>query len=135
MLLHPLHGQAHGEDAEIVLTWDFSAELPPSAYYVVSVAYSHLQETWYDEIPWTREKSWVLTQHKYLLDLCDDGWFWWSVQVFHQTGVDADSNPVGVAISSLSEVRSVRWVRAEPGSMPGPGTAPAQPTTPKPPTP
>ena len=131
VLLAPIDGHAVSQDAEIVLVWQPIAGLPADAYYEVTVAYLHLGDTWYDEVPWTRETSWTLSDHSYLLGLSDDGWYRWSVQAMRQTGADADGNPVGVALSAPSEVWTVRWMVAGAG---GGGTNPVVPPPP-PPTP
>ena len=111
-----------------MLSWQPLAGLPASGQYVVTVSYIHLGATWYDKVPWTRETSWTLSDHSYLLDLSDDGWFQWSVQAMLQTGVDSQGDPVGVALSPPSEVWSLRWMRATDG---GP-SSPATPTVPPP---
>jgi hypothetical protein len=122
-LLTPSERQDFQEDAEVVLTWQPVGELPADAYYEITVAYSHLGETWYDEVPWTQDTSWVLSEHQYLLELSDDGQFRWSVQVVRQTGVDDNGSPVGVPLSSPSEMRTLLWRRAG-GSPKGTPTAP-----------
>jgi hypothetical protein len=111
-LLAPADRQEFQEDAEIVLQWEPVGELPADAYYAITVAYSHFGETWHDEVPWTRETSWTLSEHAYLLDLADNGWFEWSVQVMRQTGEDADGKPTGVPLSRTSEVRMLVWNRS-----------------------
>jgi hypothetical protein len=94
---------------EIVLTWQPVPGLPADAYYVVTVAYSHNGETWYDDIPWTRETTWTLSDHGYLLNLSDDGRFVWSVQVVRQTGLSAGGSPEGEPLSDPSRRRMVIW--------------------------
>jgi hypothetical protein len=91
------------------------------------VTYLHAGETWKDDIPWTRETSWMLSGHGYLLDLSDDGRFQWSVQVVQQTGTDADGKTTGIPRSPSSEVRTLIWMRPlSPGQRPG-GTPPPPP--------
>ena len=131
----PLDGHAYSRDAQIDLVWEFSAELPADAYYVLWVAYTHAGETWYDDVPWTRDTSWQLSEHRYLLDLSDDGWFWWSVQVYRQTGVDTHDRPVGEPISPASQERAVRWASTDGGPSVTPGRTPFVPPTPEPPPP
>lgn len=129
VLLAPLDRQEFQEDAEIVLRWEPVGELPADAYYAITVRYSHFGETWQDDVPWTRATSWALTEHAYLLDLADNGWFEWSVQVMRQTGEDADGRPTGVALSAPSEVRMLVWNRRPTGgggNSPG-GTPPVPP--------
>jgi hypothetical protein len=137
VLVAPPDGHAYSRDAQVILAWEFSAELPADAYYVLRVAYTHAGETWYDDVPWTRDTSWTLSEHRYLLDLCDDGWFWWSVQVYRQTGMNADGKPVGVPMSPASQVWAVRWAAGTESGGPGaePGRTPFAPATPEPPPP
>ncbi len=123
-LLSPLDGQDFSEYAEVVLAWKPVGELPADAYYAITVAYSHEGDTWYDEVPWTRDTSWALSEHQYLLDLSDDGQFRWSVQVVRQTGVDADGRPMGLPLSAPSRVRTLFWRRTSGG---GPETPTAPP--------
>jgi hypothetical protein len=126
VLLAPLDGQAFSQGEEIVLAWQPLAGLPSDAYYAITVAYLHLGTTWYDEVPWTRDTSWALSEHSYLPDLSDDGWFRWSVQAMRRTGVDADGKPVGLALSRASEVWTLRWLTTSDGGEP----AEPAPTTP-----
>jgi hypothetical protein len=108
------------------LAWRPVGELPPDARFVITLAYTHLGATWYDEVPWTRETSWILSEHSYLLDLSDDGQYQWLVQVVRQTGVNANGQPVGVPLSPPSEVRTLLWRRAGGGGG-GPGNTPPVP--------
>jgi hypothetical protein len=124
-LLSPVDGASFDEWAEIALTWQPVGILPQEAYYVISVSYIHSGDTWHDDTPWTKSTGWTLSEHRYLLDLSDDGFFHWSVQAFLQTGVDADGSPVGVPLSSASEERTIVW--RESSSSP--------PSTPTPPPP
>lgn len=112
VLLAPVDRQEFQEDAEILLEWEPVGELPADAHYAITVAYFHLGETWNDEVPWTRDTSWTLSEHAYLLDLADNGWFEWSVQVMRQTGEDADGRPTGVPLSPPSESRLLVWNRS-----------------------
>jgi hypothetical protein len=125
-LLAPLNGQAFSYGEEIVLAWQPLAGMPSDAYYAITVAYLHQGATWYDKVPWTRDTSWTLNEHSYLLDLSDDGWFRWSVQAMRPTGVDADGRRVGVALGPSSAVWAVRWMRPE-------SPPPTAPKTPVPP--
>jgi hypothetical protein len=127
ILLAPSDGQELAEDAEIVLTWQPVGELPAGAFYEVIVTYMHLGETWYDEVPWTRDTNWILTEHPYLLDLSDDGQFRWSVQVVRQTGVDANGNPTGIPLSAPSEEWTLIWRRASDGGAGTPAVPPPLP--------
>jgi len=119
-LSSPEDGQSFSEQDEIVLRWQSVGAVPADGYYVVTASYSHLGDTWYDEIPWLKDTSWTLSQHDYLVDLSDDGRFQWSVQVMRQTGLDADGKPTGIAISPSSETWSLTWQRA--GGPPSPAT-------------
>ena len=126
MLLSPEDGQIFSADDQVVLGWGSVGVLPRNAYYVITVTYSRLGDTWYDETPWTKNTSWGLSDHNYLIELSDDGQFQWSVQVMRQTGLDADGKPTGIAISPGSETWSLTW------QSPG---GPPQPPTPVPPPP
>lgn len=123
-LLSPADGYVFPPDAEIVLTWQSIGVLPANVYYAVTVSFSHLGDTWYDDIPWLRDTRWTFSEHDYLLDLSDDGRFLWSVQVMLRTGLDAEGNPIGRAISPSSETRSMIWQQ--------PGGAPPTPPPPPP---
>jgi hypothetical protein len=123
-LLAPEDRQDFQPDAEIVLSWEPVGELPADAFYVVSVAYLHLGETWFDDVPWTRDTSWTLSEHDYLKDLSDNDEYRWSVRVMRQTGTDAGGKPVGVPLSPSSEERLVIWKSQASG---GPGAPPPPP--------
>ena len=122
-LLGPADGREFAAEDEVVLNWQSVGTLPAEAYYVVTVAFQHLGDTWYDEIPWLRETSWTLSEHDYLVELSDDAKFLWSVQVMMRTGQDAEGNPAGVAISPSSETRTLLWHRPT-GSVPTPAPPP-----------
>jgi capsular exopolysaccharide synthesis family protein len=124
-LLAPPDRQDFQPNAEIVLTWEPVGELPADAFYVVSVAYIHFGETWFDDVPWSKDTSWTLTEHTYLKDLSDNDEFRWSVQVVRQTGTDAGGKPTGVPLSPKSEERLVIW-KTE-GSGGGSGVPPPLP--------
>jgi hypothetical protein len=125
-LLSPEDGRVFSAKDEIVLRWQSVGALPFDAYYVVTVAYSRLGDTWYDETPWIQDTSWTLSEHDYLVDLSDDGMFYWSVQVLRQTGLDAEGKSMGIAISPSSETWSLTWKS---------GVGPPSPPTPPPPPP
>jgi hypothetical protein len=80
-------------------------------YYAIKVTYLHSGEIWTDNVPWTKETSWNLSDHKYLWDqnLADDGRFFWSVRVMYQTSTDANGNPTGTPRSPESKVRTLIW--------------------------
>jgi hypothetical protein len=124
VLLSPADDSPFDQWAEITLAWQPVGVLPRDAYYVVSVAYSHQGDTWHDDTPWIKTTSWTLSDHRYLLDLSDDGLFRWSVQVFRQTRVDAEGKPVGVPLSAPSEVRTILWRDSSPGGGPSTPTPP-----------
>jgi capsular polysaccharide biosynthesis protein len=117
-LLTPLDRQDFGENDEVVLAWEPVGKLPVDSYYAVTVAYSHNGTTWYDDVPWTQDTSWTLSEHVYLLDLSEDGLFRWSVQVVRQTGLDAEGKPLGEPLGAPSEVRTLTWRRASSGGGP-----------------
>lgn len=108
-LLSPADGSEFTASAEVVLRWQPVETLPADGYYVVTLAYVHLGETWYDDVPWTRNTEWALSDHSYLVELSDNSEFAWSVQVVRQTGVGADGRPVGEALSQPSESWKLRW--------------------------
>jgi hypothetical protein len=122
LLLAPPDEQRFLKGAEIALRWEWAGELAPDTYHVVTVAYSHEGETWYDDVPWTQETTWILSQHDYLVDLSDDGYFQWSVQVVRQTGVDANDKPTGIPLSAPSKARTLIW--QEEGAGPATRQAP-----------
>jgi hypothetical protein len=123
-LLAPPDRQDFQPSAEVVLAWEWTGELAEDAFYEVSVAYSHLGERWFDDVPWLRETSWTLTNHDYLPALSDDGQYWWSVQVVGQTGTGADGKPIGEPLSARSEERLVIWRKTSGGGPAGTPTAP-----------
>jgi hypothetical protein len=120
VLLSPAEDQIFESGDEILLGWQSVGQLGPQAHYVVTVAYAHNGETWYDDKPWLKGTSWLLSSHDYLPALSDDGRFRWSVQVMYQTGVDAAGKPTGTPLSPNSEVRTLIWKRA-PGGGDGDG--------------
>lgn len=130
VLLGPLDRQDFSPDAEIVLTWQPVGTLAADAYYAITVSYSHLGETWFDDVPWTRSTSWTLTEHSYLQDLSDNGQYRWSVQVVRQTGTDPNGKPTGVPLSAPSEERMLTWRKESSGGGSGGGV-----NTPAPPPP
>jgi hypothetical protein len=127
-LSSPVDGQVFSANDAVILQWEPVGVLPEGVYYVTTVAYSHLGDTWYDETPWIQATSWTLSEHRYLLDLSDDGEYRWSVQVMRQTGVDDDGRPIGVARSPTSDVRMFFWRPAEERAGTGGGTPGAPPT-------
>jgi hypothetical protein len=101
------------------------------------VTYSHQGDTWTDKAPWTEDTRWILSEHRYLLDLSDDGVFHWAIQVMLQTGVDETGWPVGRPVSPRGEERTLYWLY-QGGGQPTPTkeipkTPP--PSTPPPPPP
>jgi hypothetical protein len=127
-LLAPSDGQHFSGKDEIILSWQSVGQLPADGYYVPMVAYSHYGDTWHDEVPWTKDTSWRLSEHIYLLDLSDDGLYRWSVQVMRQTGVDGDGNPSGEPLSGRSDEWTVKWLRASGDSGDGSSGPPTNPT-------
>jgi hypothetical protein len=124
-LLTPLDAETFSEGDEITLSWESIGPLPEDVYYVIVVEYAHLGDTWYDETPWTKDISWRLSAHSYLLELSDDGIFAWSVQVMRQTDVDADGKPIGLGLSPSSEIRRLTWKRQSSGqTVPTPAPPP-----------
>jgi LysM repeat protein len=129
VLIAPDDGAESPARDEIVLAWQPVPRLPADGYYVITVAYSHQGETWYDEVPWTRDTSWTLSDHGYLLSLSDDGQFTWGVQVMRQTGIGADGSPEGEALSDPSAWRRLIWNLPSSG---GGGTRTGTPPVPPP---
>jgi hypothetical protein len=127
-LLTPLDGHVFYESEEIVLAWLPVGALPANVFYVPTVSYTHQGATWTDETPWTQNTRWTLSEHRYLLDLSDDGLFYWGVQVMRKTGDDENGRPVGRPVSPMSEERSFGWTY-------GPGGGPAPTSTKEPPPP
>jgi hypothetical protein len=109
VLLAPLNGHLFSEGEEIVLAWLPVGSLPADVFYVPTVSYSHQGATWSDETPWTQNTRWTLSEHRYLLDLSDDGLFYWTVQVMRKTGEDGNGRPVGRPVSPVSEEGSFTW--------------------------
>ena len=117
-------------DQLVELSWKPVGQLADEEHYKITVAYTHRGQTWYDEIPWTRDTSWLLSEHRYLLDLCDDGLYHWSVQVVRRTGVDAEGKPVGTPLSPMSEERTLTWqVVSDGGGGNGGGATEPEPTS------
>jgi hypothetical protein len=119
-LLSPKDGQRFSENDEIVLRWEAVGGIPTDGYYAVTVSFTHLGETWYDEVPWLQTTNWTLSSHDYLAGLSDDGVFLWSVQVMLRTESDAEGKPGGVPISPSSETWSLIWQSAEGTPLPPP---------------
>jgi hypothetical protein len=136
VLLAPSDGQVFSAGDEVALAWQPLAGLPVDGYYAISVAYTHGGATWHDEVPWTQDTSWTLSEHSYLLDLSDDGWFRWSVQAVRQTGFDAAGAPEGSPLGPASKVWSFRWATGSGGGSTSPlPETPSVPPTPLPPPP
>jgi hypothetical protein len=128
VLIAPADGAEFTTSSEIDLAWRPVAGLPVDAFYVITVAYAHQGETWYDEVPWTRDTNWTLTEHDYLLELSDDGWFRWSVQVVRRTGIGADGSPEGVTLGEPSATWRLKWNPPSSGDgKPKSGTPPVPP--------
>jgi hypothetical protein len=130
VLQTPSDGQNFSEGEPIPLQWQPVGTLGADEFYVVTLAYTHFGETWYDEVPWTKNTQWLASEHEYLLDLSDDGRFVWSVQVVRQTDVDAAGQPSGTAVSPMSDQRTFTWTASGGGGGGGGGS-----NTPEPPPP
>ena len=108
-----------------MLSWQPVGQLAPDEYYVPTVAFLRYGETWYDETPWIKEPRWELTEHRYLLDLSDNGEFRWAVRVMRRTGINDEGQPAGTARSPMSDVRTLEWKRSGGGG--GGGSTPEPP--------
>lgn len=128
VLIAPDDRSAFSAADEIVLEWQPVIGLPTDAYYVITVAYSHQGETWYDEAPWTRDTTWALSEHGYLLNLSDDGRFTWWIQVVRLTGTGVGGSLEGEALSEPSDRRGLVWNLPSSGGGGAPtGTPPVPP--------
>jgi len=133
-LISPVDGQSFAYSAEIILQWSSVGTLPADAFYVITLAYPHDSQTWYDETPWLKETSWRVSDHNYLPELSNDGSFVWSVQVMRRTGQDAQGRPTGQPLGPMSGQRRFIWSRPSGGGGGGGGSEPPPPT-PLPPPP
>ncbi len=122
VLQSPPEGRVYSSNDSVVLRWEPVGQLAPDEYYVPTVAFLRFGETWYDETPWTKQPSWDMSEHRYLLDLSDNGEFRWAVRVMRRTGINNEGKPEGTARSPLSEVRTLEWKRSGGGGGGGDGT-------------
>ena len=116
-LISPPDGAILYRNDVVLLEWYRVQGMPADAFYAVTVSYLHAGSTWYDEVPWTREESWLLSDHAYLLDLSDDGVFHWSVQVMRKTGQDAQGRSIGIPLSPSSFASRLTWMRSTRGGQ------------------
>jgi protein phosphatase len=108
----PADGQTFsGPDAEIVLEWDWPAELGPDQYYLVTIDYPHDGATW-QEVQWVTEPRFQVPAYLYTL-LSGDRQCEWRVGVMQQTGTQEDGTPVGESLGPPSETRIFVWHRLE----------------------
>mgnify|MGYP001036238772 CR=1 FL=1 len=117
-LVSPENGRVYTSWDTVVLEWGAVGQLAPDEYYVPTVAYQRFGDTWYDETPWTKGTSWALSDHRYLLDLSDNGEFRWAVRVMRRTGINNEGKPEGTPRSPMSEVRTLTWRRSDDASTP-----------------
>lgn len=103
------------------MEWSPADKLPADGYYAVNLAFKHQGEIWHDDTPWLKEPRWAMSQHRYLLDLSDDGWYLWSVRVMQKTGEDAEGKFLGVPLSPTSAERALVWRQPEVGRGNGGG--------------
>ena len=106
-LVEPHEGQTFGQRGPLQLAWKWDASLAGDEYFVVTIAYPHDKDLWYDT-QWVKEKA--LAPPSYLTDLItgDRRCSWWVV-VMRQTGKNANGAPTGLAVSHSSETRTFLW--------------------------
>ncbi len=126
-LLSPTNGQVFSSRDTIVLRWEPVGQLAPDEYYVPAVHYLRYGDSWPDETPWLKEPSWEMSEHRYLLELSDDGDFRWAVRVMRRTGINNEGKPEGTARSPMSEVRTLEWKRPGGGGDDDGGSGPPPP--------
>ena len=126
-LLTPVDGQRFSYNDEVSLAWTSVGILPEDAYYVITLAYPHGNQTWYDETPWLKETSWRVNEHLYLRDLSNDGNFAWSVRVMRLTGENDRGQPIGEPLGPASPQRAFYWARQPSSGGPPPTPLPPAP--------
>ncbi|MHB0876473.1 MAG: hypothetical protein ACYC5O_10580 [Anaerolineae bacterium] len=122
-----LEGPPDGETVErgASLSWQAGRALADDEYYVLAIAFSQGQETWYDGA-WLKETSWTVPDY-FGAPHSTNGWYEWKVVIMRQTGTGSDGKPVGEAASDESRPR--RFLVNIPGAAPG-GAAPPPTATP-----
>jgi hypothetical protein len=123
-LVSPSDGATFYRSDWVLLEWYAVPGMPADAFYAIAVSYQHQGNTWYDDIPWTKETSWLMNDHAYLVDLSDDTLFHWSVQVMRKTGEDPNGKPIGIPLSPSSFASRLFWLRSNHGG----GNTPPPPT-------
>ena len=96
-----------GPDAQVIFGWDWTGDLGPDEYYVITIAFPHYGERWYDT-HWVKEKTFQAP--RYLYDLVTgERRCKWSIQVIPFTETKADGTKLGEATSPPSEAWEFVW--------------------------
>lgn len=95
-----------GIDQPIVLKWKPVKDLPDNEYYLVSVDYDYEEANMLKQYA-TRDPQFTLPESLYQSPNC--GVFNWTVTLMKQTGVGADGQPIGTALSYRSLYWFVLW--------------------------
>ena len=118
-ILSPLDGSAFDQNAIVLLEWTpVKPQLADDELYMITIHFEHTDQIWTDKA-WTRNTSWHLNEHRYLLDVATGSRFEWSVQLIRQTGEDESGVPTGDALSPSSAARVFYWARTTSGGSSG----------------
>ena len=123
----------------VLLEWSPVQDvLSEDQFYLVAIDFHHQGHLWTDYV-WTKQTSWSMMEHDYLLSYSDDGEFRWSVQLVYDRNRNPRKLSELIAISSRSTARLMIWNESiEPGQLSATdGRNPSTPTigTPRPVTP
>ncbi|MCB0158474.1 MAG: hypothetical protein KDD83_10130, partial [Caldilineaceae bacterium] len=123
-ILSPQDGSAFDQNAIILLEWTpVKPQLADDELYMITIHFEHTDQIWTDKA-WTRNTSWHLNEHKYLLDVATGTRFEWSVKLIRQTGEDGSGVPIGDALSPSSATRVFYWARTTSGGSSSGGGGP-----------
>lgn len=107
-LLRP-EGNYATDAPNVTLEWTSVKDvLGDDEYYVVTIDFLHDNHRWQD-YAYTKSTKWSTAEHKYLLELAQDGSFTWSVQLIQALSRNEDGVPVGVPLSRESVSNSLVW--------------------------